>query len=98
MDWRDVGLRDSTLFYTTIVPYIFQKYVIFDEVSTFRPATLLKSVWQRYLTEIFVMELLFNQNAGINTRPAALLKRRLYHGDFLVNALEFSAFLQKSLK
>lgn len=66
MDWRDVGLSDSTLYDTTIVLYIFQKYVIFDEVSTFRLATLLKSVWQRYLTEIFVMELLFNQNAGMN--------------------------------
>ena len=66
MDWRDVGLSDSTLYDTTIVLYIFQKYVIFDEVSTFRLATLLKSVWQRYLTEIFVMELLFIQNAGMN--------------------------------
>ena len=61
------------------------------------PTTLLKNAWQRYLTVIFVVQLFFNQIAGINSRPATLLKRSLRRGGFFVNTLEFSAFLQKGL-
>ena len=61
------------------------------------PTTLLKNTWQRYLTAIFVMELFFNQVAGINTRSAALLKRSHRRGGFFVNKLEFAAFQQKGL-
>ena len=61
------------------------------------PTTLLKNAWQRYLTAIFVVELFFNQTAGINSRPATLLKRSLRQGAFFVNTLEFSALLQKGL-
>ena len=56
--------------------------------------TLIKNTWQRYLTAIFVVELFFNQIAGINSRPATLLKRSLRRG-FFVNTLEYSALLQK---
>ena len=59
--------------------------------------TLLKDAWQRYLTAIFVVELFFNQIAGINSRSATLLKRSLRRGGFFVNTLEFSALLQKGL-
>ena len=59
--------------------------------------TLLKHAWQRYLTAIFVVELFFNQIAGINSRTATLLKRSLRRGGFFVNTLEFSALLQKGL-
>ena len=61
------------------------------------PTTLLKNVWQRYLTAIFVAELFFNQIARINSRPATLLKRSLRRGGVFVNTLEFSALLQKDL-
>ena len=61
------------------------------------PTTLLKNVWQRYLTAIFVVELFFNQIVGINSRPATLLKRSSRRGGFFVNTLEFSALLQKGL-
>ena len=61
------------------------------------PTTLLKNAWQRYLTAIFVVELFFNQVAGINSRPATLLKRSLRRGGVFVNTLEFSALLQKGL-
>ena len=61
------------------------------------PTTLLKNAWQRYLTVIFVVQLFFNQIAGINSRPATLLKRSLRRGGFFVNTLEFSALLQKGL-
>ena len=45
--------------------------------------TLLKSAWQRYLTAIFVVELFFNQIAGINSRPATLLKKASAEENFL---------------
>ena len=61
-------------------------------------ATLLKNTWQRYLTAIFVVELFFNQIAGINSRSATLLKRSLRRGGFFVNTLEFSALQQNFLK
>ena len=61
------------------------------------PTTLLKNFWQRYLAAKFVVELFFNQVAGINSRLAALLKRSLRGGGFFVNTLEFSALLQKGL-
>ena len=61
------------------------------------PTTLLKNAWQRYLTVIFVVQLFFNQIAGINSRPLTLLKRSLRRGGFFVNTLEFSALLQKGL-
>ena len=61
------------------------------------PTTLIKNAWQRYLTAILVVELFFNQIAGINSRPATLLKRSFCRGGFFVNTLEFSALLQKGL-
>ena len=61
------------------------------------PTTLLKNAWQRYLTAISVVALFFDQIAGINSRPATLLKRSPHRGGFLVNTLEFSALLQKGL-
>ena len=61
------------------------------------PITLLKNAWKRYLRAIFLVELFFNQIAGINCRPATLLKRILRRGGFFVNTLEFSAILQKGL-
>ena len=61
------------------------------------PTTLLKNAWQRYLTAIFVVERFFNQIAGINSRPATLLKRSLRRGGFFVSTLEFSTLLQKGL-
>ena len=60
------------------------------------PTTLLKNAWQRYKA-IFAVELFLIKIAGINSRPAALLKRSLCRGGFFVNTLEFSALLQKSL-
>ena len=65
-----------------------------------RPGTLLKNVWQRYLGNMFGMELFLNQTAGINSIPATLdlLKRKLHQGGFLVNILEFTALLQKGLR
>ena len=62
------------------------------------PITLLKNTWQRYLTATFVVELFFNQIARINSRPATLPKRSFRRGGFFVNALEFSALLQKGLE
>ena len=59
--------------------------------------TLLKIGWQRYLAAIFVVELFFNQIAGINSRPATLPKTSLRGGGRFVNTLEFSALLQKGL-
>ena len=59
--------------------------------------TLLNNAWQRYLTAIFVVELFLNQIAGINSRPATLLKRSLRGGGSFVNTLEFSTLLQKGL-
>ena len=61
------------------------------------PTTLLKNAWQRYLAAIFVVELFFNQIAGINSRLATLLKRSLRRGGCFVNTLELSALLQKGL-
>ena len=65
-----------------------------------RPGTLLKNVWQRYLANMFVVELFSNQIAGINSRPAALdlLKRNICQVGFLVNTLEFTALPQKVLR
>ena len=65
-----------------------------------RPGTLLKKVWQRYLANMFVVELFLNQIAGTNSRAATLdlLKRNLHQGGFLVNILEFTALLQKGLR
>ena len=62
------------------------------------PTTLTKNAWQRYLTAIFVVELFFNQIAGINSRLATLLKRSLCREGFFVNILEFLALLQKGLR
>ena len=59
--------------------------------------TLLRNAWQRYLAAIFVMELFFNQIAGINSRLATLLKRSFRQGGCFVNTLEFSALLEKGL-
>ena len=59
------------------------------------PTTLLKNAWQTYLTAINVVELFANQIAGINSRPATLLKRSIRRGGFFVNTLEFSALLQR---
>ena len=61
------------------------------------PTSLLKNAWQRYLSTIFVVELFFNQIAGINSRPATLLTRSLCRGGIFVNALEFSVLLQKGV-
>ena len=61
------------------------------------PTTLLKSAWQRYLAAIFVVELFFNQIAGINSRPATLLKRSLRRGGLFVNTLEFSVLPHNGL-
>ena len=61
------------------------------------PTTLFKNAWQRYVTAIFVVEFFFSQFAGINSRPATLLKRSLRRGGFFVNTSEFSALLQKGL-
>ena len=47
------------------------------------PTTLLKNAWQTYLTAINVVELFANQIAGINSRPATLLKRSIRRGGFL---------------
>ena len=44
-----------------------------------------------------MVELFFNQIAGINSRPATLLKISLRWGGFSVNTLEFSALLQTGL-
>ena len=59
------------------------------------PTTLLKNAWQRYLEAIFVVELFFNQTAGINSRLATLMKRSLRRVGCFVNT--FSAFIQKGL-
>ena len=61
------------------------------------PKTLLKNAWQRYLPAIFVVELFFNQIAGVNSRLATLLKRSLRRGGCFKNTLEFSALLQEGL-
>ena len=65
-----------------------------------RPGTLLKNVWQRYLGNMYVVELFLNQIVVINSRPETLdlLKRNLHQGGFLVNILEFTALLQKGLR
>ena len=61
------------------------------------PTTLLKYAWQIYLTAIFVVELFFNQIAGINCRPANLLKRSLRRGGFFCKYIRiFSASTERS--
>ena len=49
---------------------------------------------------MFVVELILNSIAGINSRPAVLdlLKRNVHQGGFLENILEFTALLQKGLR
>ena len=67
--------------------------------TDYGPGTFLKNVSQRYLANMFVVELFLNQIAGINSRPGTLdlLKRNLHQAGFLVNTLEFTALLQKRL-
>ena len=61
------------------------------------PTNLLKNACQRYLTAIFVVELVFNQIAGINSRPATLHKRSLRRGDFFCKYIRiFSASTEGS--
>ena len=49
------------------------------------------------ISKTSAVESFLNQIIGINSRPAALLKRSFHQGGFPVNILKLSAILQKSL-